>query len=189
MQTTHLYIVRHGETEENVAQVLQGRLPGHLTPLGRQQAEELRDRIVAENLRIDAFLVSDLRRTLDTAEILSPAVGRPIQPCPLLRERDWGSLTGRPIAEVNPEQIPDDVETVEAMFSRARAFLIYVVQNFPAQRVLAVTHGLFGRCVQAALLGCTIRDIPRMQNAELRHLTVGPLAFDGEGGGEVISAD
>ena len=36
-----LYLVRHGETIENVEQILQGLMPGHLSGLGKQQAEEL----------------------------------------------------------------------------------------------------------------------------------------------------
>ena len=38
-----LYLTRHGETLENAAGVLQGQTPGHLSALGRQQAEKLRD--------------------------------------------------------------------------------------------------------------------------------------------------
>jgi len=36
-----LYLVRHGETEENATRVIQGWNPGKLTPLGIEQAERL----------------------------------------------------------------------------------------------------------------------------------------------------
>lgn len=199
---TELWLVRHGETEENVAAILQGHLPGTLTPLGIRQAEALRDTL--RGTHFDAFLVSDLRRTMHTAEILQPAVGLPIQPTSLLRERDWGSLTGCKIADVqgrdfasrkvgcareslrdssSPESFhslarlfPSDVESVETMFARARKFLYIIGTQYAHQRVLAVTHGLFARCIRAAHADCTIRDIPRMSNAEVCRLEVRPVA-------------
>ena len=88
-----LYLVRHGETEENVAGILQGHLPGRLTAAGVCQAEALRDALAG--VTFDALVVSDLARTVATAEVLNGRRGLPVDLCPLLRERDWGSLTGR----------------------------------------------------------------------------------------------
>lgn len=171
---TALYLARHGETEENVAGILQGHLPGHLTERGRRQAAALRDRLAAAPVRFDAFLVSDLRRVTDTARIVNEALRLPLSPTPLLRERDWGSLTGKPVAQARGmAEFPEDVESVEEMFRRAHRFLIYIKERHAGQHVLALGHGLFNRCIQAALRGCAIRDVPRMQNAEVRRIDVG----------------
>ena len=83
-----LCILRHGETEENIARILQGHLPGRLTAAGRQQA-------------MDAAS-SDRQRVTDTVRLLFN--GTP--PCPwerleTFREIDWGSMTGMHIPEVN----------------------------------------------------------------------------------------
>ena len=59
----YLYLARHGETQENVAQILQGHMPGHLTPQGREQAANLRDQLVKSGIHFDVLLYSDLRRT------------------------------------------------------------------------------------------------------------------------------
>lgn len=189
---TQLYIVRHSETQENVNQILQGHLPGHLTRNGYSQAEELREELVRRKLHFDALLVSPLHRTLLTANILNKAYNLPLTPVGLLRERNWGSLTGCPISQAHAAPIPDDAETVEEMFSRARRFLRFVAKAYPEKCVLAVGHGLFNRCVMAAHAGCAIRDIPRMQNAEVRLITLsstGGRAAPGEQALEVISAD
>lgn len=170
--STELWLVRHGETQENVDGILQGHLQGHLTQRGIEQAASLRETL--RGTHFDAFLASDLRRTMHTAEILQPAVGLPIQPMPLLRERDWGSLTGCKIANVKDREFPLDIETVEAMFARARKFLYIIGTQYVHQRVLAVTHGLFARCIRAAHADCTIREIPRMSNAEVCRLEVCP---------------
>ncbi len=166
---TTLFLKRQGETEENIAGILQGHMPGHLTLRGRQQAEALADGL--REVKFDVLLSSDLKRTLDTAEILSTAVRLPVQPMSLLRERDWGSLTGESITAVRGlVSFPADVETVDQMFDRARRFLFWVTSAYGGQTVLAVTHGLFARCLLAADAGVAIRDIPHMGNAEVRHL-------------------
>lgn len=173
-----LYLARHGETAENVAQILQGHLPGQLTENGRRQAVELRQRLKAEDCTFDLLLVSDLQRTIDTAHIVNEALKLPLVHCPLLRERNWGSLTGMPVITARQTALPADVESVEAMFERAHRFLDYVASTYPGKRVLAIGHGLFSRCIQAALAGCEIRDIPRMQNAEVRKVLIGRLLHE-----------
>lgn len=170
-----LFLVRHGETEENAQQILQGHLPGHLTTNGRKQAEDLAQDLATHYAPFDVMLVSDLQRTRDTAAILNQVLHIPtLLLCPLLRERDWGSFTGKEITYAQTHTIPEDAESVDQLFERAKKFLLYVNQTFPEKRVLAVGHGLFNRTLQAALYGCTIRDIPRMQNAEVRELNVTP---------------
>ncbi len=173
--TTVLWVVRHGETEENVAGILQGHLPGHLTPRGIAQAQHLAVRL--QGIPFSACYVSDLARTVATARLLQPVVGCLPMPTPLLRERDWGSLTGRKIAEVRDSVFPDDVETVEAMAARARDFVAHLLTHHRGATVLAVTHGLFARCLRATLTGRAIRDIPRMGNAEACRLVLGPDAL------------
>ena len=41
IQTTHLILTRHGETLENRQGIMQGHMPGTLSPLGIQQANEV----------------------------------------------------------------------------------------------------------------------------------------------------
>ena len=101
-----------------------------------------------------------------------------MRPTPLLRERDWGSITGRRIEEVirTANEAPG-VESVEAMFARARILLDVIRTDYPdAQRVLLVSHGLFLRVLQAAVRGTEMKAIPPMKNLEVRSLQlVSPL--------------
>ena len=87
-----IYLIRHGETIENCSGILQGCTPGHLNKKGEEQIKALSDRL--EDLKFDAFVSSDLKRALDSAAIINKKFNLPIDLCPLLRERDWGSLTG-----------------------------------------------------------------------------------------------
>lgn len=110
------------------------------------------------------MLTSPLLRAVQTANALNASLHLPLQEAPLLQERDWGELTGHPVAEVRAlKEMPGSVETVGAMFLRARAFLKQVLAECDGKCVLAVTHGLFARCLQAAFYGVTIREIPPME--------------------------
>lgn len=169
---TRLYIVRHGETEENAAGILQGHLPGHLNEEGKRQARELRDKLAS--VSFDTLLCSDLQRCLDTARILNEPHGLTIEPTALLRERDWGTLTGISYLKAR-QQLNNTVESTDDLFARARKFLLYVTEFHAGQTLLVVSHGLFSRVIQGALLGKTIREIPRMANAEVRILDITAL--------------
>jgi len=78
-----LYFVRHGETDFNVAQRLQGRTETHLNDRGRRQGREcaalLRDLLAREaHEPADyAYVSSPLARARETMEILRSALGLP----------------------------------------------------------------------------------------------------------------
>ena len=92
---TKLYLVRHGETVDNKAQIMQGQTPGKLNMKGIEQAEEVARKMAGTP--IDVFVSSDLYRSIQTCEII--AGSHPVVTTPLLRERDWGDFTGKFIPE------------------------------------------------------------------------------------------
>ena len=167
-----LYIVRHGETEENAAGILQGHLQGHLSELGKEQARQLRQYLTTLTPPQDIW-VSDLQRTIDTANILNQSFHLPLHPCELLRERDWGELTGHSIAHL-PKEFPSSVESIPHLLERARNFLEVLQQTYHHEDryLLVVTHGLYSRALQAVILNKEMHEIPRMQNGEIRILQI-----------------
>ncbi|MFW5584063.1 MAG: histidine phosphatase family protein [Bacteroidales bacterium] len=169
-----LFLIRHGETEENRLRILQGHLPGKLTPEGIRQARATAEDLANAEARFDLLLCSDLLRARRTADIIGERLHLAVRPTPLLRERDWGSITGRRIEEVirTANEAPG-VESVEAMFARARILLDVIRTDYPdAQRVLLVSHGLFLRVLQATVLGTEMKAIPPMKNLEVRSLEI-----------------
>ena len=94
-----LYIVRHGQTEENLERILQGHLPGKLTQEGRQQVKRTAERLAQEGTNFKCILTSDLKRAMDSADILAERLHLPVIPMEILRERDWGNYTGLSLAE------------------------------------------------------------------------------------------
>ena len=169
METT-IFLVRHGETVDNARQIMQGQTQGELNQRGWEQAEQVARRLASEPL--DAIVASDLHRAIQTAEVIAEPHGLPVVTTPLLRERDWGSFTGRFIPDLRNEVWPDDIESEEALLERARSFLINMTATYPGKRVVAVGHGIINKAVLAVYAQCTMREVQRMMNAEVRILTM-----------------
>ena len=165
---TTLYLVRHGETVDNANQIMQGQTQGELNENGVQQAREFSEQW--KNKEIDIILASDLKRSIDTARIIAEPHQLEVLTTPLLRERDWGSFTGRFIPDLKGEVWPDDIETLENLLSRAGEFIAYVKQTFPGKKVLAVGHGIINKAIQSYYYQKPMNEIQRMQNTEVRIL-------------------
>lgn len=168
---TTLLLVRHGETVANKAQILQGQTPGELNDTGKEQARAVRDRM--KDVHIDTFVASDLHRAIQTCEIIAEPHGKPVIATPLLRERDWGSFTGKFIPDLQAvKQWPDDIESLESLKSRAKQFIAWLKATFPNQTVLAVGHGIVNKAIQSIYFGKPMNEIQKMTNAEVRKLVL-----------------
>jgi len=86
-----LILVRHAETESNLAGVLDTRIPGSaLSALGERQAEDLVDTLVDES--VDAIFASTQVRTQHSAAPLAKDRGLAVTILDSLREITAGSL-------------------------------------------------------------------------------------------------
>ena len=174
MKMTTIFLVRHGETVDNARQIMQGQTPGELNEQGREQARQVAERLATEE--IDAVVASDLRRAIQTAEYIAEPHHLPVVTTPLLRERDWGSFTGRFIPDLRGEIWPDDIETEEAMMQRAHDFLKKMTATYEGKRVVAVGHGIINKAILAVYASCSMKEVQRMMNAEVRVLTTSSVA-------------
>ncbi len=174
MMTT-IYLVRHGETVDNARQIMQGQTQGELNEKGREQARQVAERLALE--AIDAVVASDLHRAIQTAEIIAAPHGLPVVTTPLLRERDWGSFTGCYIPDLRGKIWPDDIESEDALLQRAFAFLQKMTATYEGKRVVAVGHGIINKAILAVYAHCTMSEVQRMMNAEVRVLTTSSIAM------------
>ena len=170
--TTTILLVRHGETFDNARQIMQGQTQGCLNETGREQARQVAQRLAQEP--VDVVVASDLQRAVQTAEIIAESHGLTVVTTPLLRERDWGGFTGRFIPDLKGEVWPDDIESEEALLMRARSFILYITATYPGKKVVAIGHGIINKAILAVYANCTMREVQRMMNAEIRILTVTP---------------
>lgn len=73
---TKLVLVRHGEAKAAIDGTVAGFSCKGLSDEGRRQAGLLRDRLIrTEELKADVLFASVLRRAVETAEIIAPAIG------------------------------------------------------------------------------------------------------------------
>ncbi len=177
-----LYVVRHGEDEDNAAGRLNGHRPTSLTLRGREQVKR-----TAAHLRgksVHRLYASPLQRAMETAQIIADEVHLPVEPHPLLIERDFGILTGHPY-----EDIPrlasktiqatgieffleaEGVETFDAVYRRAQRLRQELRQNHRNENVILVTHGDTGTMIRAVFQGLPweegLRRAKTFANAEV----------------------
>src|SRR5262245_38220710 len=89
---TQILLIRHGETEWNRDERIQGQKDIPLSPIGEKQARLLGLRL--KKVLCQAVYSSDLSRTRRTAEIALEGRSLPIVFTPALRERDFGRWEG-----------------------------------------------------------------------------------------------
>ncbi len=173
MAPTELLLTRHGETEENKRDIMQGLMPGKLSDKGIRQAQQL-GRLLADR-EIDAIVCSDLARSYDTAKIIGGMKGLAPRPTSLLREIDWGKHTGGRLSSIDWKNLPEGCETLEHLSERAKAFIYWIKQEYPGKCVLAVGHGAIDRAILAFIEGknaLEMADMPIMKNTSFVPLNV-----------------
>lgn len=156
-----LYLIRHGETEWNCQQRLQGRRDSPLTDRGRAQARALRD--VARALEADG-VSSPQGRAVKTAQLL---FGRAFRTDQRLVEIDTGAFTGARLADLGAAH-PDlfsgaglgwydrcpDGEGFAALEARCRDFLEGL-----AGPTAIVGHGITLRMIWAIATGAGVAGL------------------------------
>jgi 2,3-bisphosphoglycerate-dependent phosphoglycerate mutase len=148
-----IFLIRHGETPGNASRIVQ-HPDAPLSPRGVAQAERLARRLAQEG--IAHIVSSDFARAVTTAQALQAATGVTLSFEPLLQERNFGDLRGRPYAELGfdmfePDYAPPNGETwpvfhkrVDQAWARVQALAAATHGN-----LAVVTHGLVCRSLAA----------------------------------------
>ena len=89
-----VYVTRHGESQWNVEEKVQGATDTPLTDRGREQARKLALQIRDNNPGIDLIIGSTLSRADETARIISEITGIPREREPRLIEQNFGEFEG-----------------------------------------------------------------------------------------------
>ncbi len=101
-------LLRHGQTDYNVAGRMQGHIDSVLTETGVAQAAHVAPEIA--RLAPDRLISSDLARAADTAEAVAAASGQPVKLDSRLRETHLGEWQGQTVAEIE-EAYPGAIAT------------------------------------------------------------------------------
>ena len=91
MQATRIIAIRHGETDWNVDNRIQGQLDVALNMTGLLQAGRVAQALADED--IQAVYASDLLRAWQTANAIAHATNSPLSADTGLRERGFGAVS------------------------------------------------------------------------------------------------
>jgi len=186
---TRFIVVRHGETQWNLASRIQGHADSELTEAGRRQAEALARRLEREDF--DVLVSSDLGRALATARIIARRTGHePIVADARFRERSFGEGEGLTYGELDhqyPETFSKVLETDpdyripggesrRQFHERVRTAFESLAGERPGQRVAVVAHGGVLATLYRHIHGLGITTPHRIPIANASYSSV---AFDG----------
>lgn len=183
---TEILVIRHGESEGNVAQRWQGRHDAQLTDTGREQAR----RLAGVELHVSRVVSSPLTRALDTATAVAERASVDLSVDPDLVEFDfgeWENLTAAEIEQRFPEEwhafrnVDEDIprgrtgERFEEGGERFHAAVESLVSRSPGVRTAVVSHGGVSRAYLAKVLGVGFSD--RYRFSQLRNTAMASFVF------------
>jgi broad specificity phosphatase PhoE len=195
---SNFYFVRHGESEANRREIIQGHNDSPLSRTGRSHARAagrwLRDKTV------EAVFTSPLSRSLQTAQMIAEITGAP-QPALLddLKELDTGIYSGvnlGTVAKEDPEafksfrihswEAVEGAERKESLMERALRVWERLIQaaNGGTREVVCVTHGGMLQWIIKATMVCDEQrwmPIFGIANCGISHFTAESTSLDVEG--------
>lgn len=185
-----IYLVRHGESEWNTLGLMQGSTSGvPLTKTGIKQARELAGKF--KKIKFAAIFSSDLLRARQTAQIVAFRKKLAVVTTKALRERSFGELEGRTLADYEKElrrtldefhalsdaekfkfNFPRKIEGIGETVSRVITWLREVAVAYPGQNVLAVAHGGVLRLILIHLGYSSYNQLPPFSIDNTAHIVL-----------------
>ena len=173
MKETEIILIRHGETEWNSQQRMQGHSNSDLSSVGQTQIQALGQWM--KNVPFDHIYSSDSLRAKHTAEAITQFSGHKLKIDLRLREKNLGvfeGLTSEEARERHPEvfrlfktagskYVIDEGESTQQLQDRALEIVSEIRIKHPEERVLLVTHGGFIRVFMKHSLGLSLETPTR----------------------------
>jgi broad specificity phosphatase PhoE len=177
MKYCTIYLVRHGQTEWNVKNLIQGHGDSRLTDKGIEQAKQLGKKF--DKIKFGAVFSSDLMRAKRTAEIIILEKKMAVKTSHLLREKGFGKYEGMAVAEYRSQlkdlidkfenlsekekryfKLAPDIETNDEVVTRLIQFLREVSLAYIGKNILVVSHGAVLRLFLIHLGFATDKTLP-----------------------------
>lgn len=176
-----LWLVRHGETEANVAGLYSGHSPTPLTPRGIGQAQTLRTLLA--DVPFDVAICSALERAQHTARLVLDAREVPVHTSALLNEMFFGDWEMRHHRDLTLEDaqryaawcsdwqttIPTNGEGFQVFTARVQQFIARLSEWDTHENVLIVSH--------QGVLSVLIATLLKMPASSLWHFRVAQGAW------------
>ncbi len=168
-----LYIIRHGQTEWNLINKIQGWKNSNLTEKGMEDARKLGEKL--QKIDFDYIYTSNQGRAIDTARLI-----RGKKKTEIIEDHDlqeirlslWEGMTIDEISKVYPEDYdtymnrpdlykPSEGESYEDLYRRINKVLKKII-SCGGKNILIVTHG-----VSLKIILAIIKNIPLNKLSEI----------------------
>ena len=176
-----VYLIRHGETANAKDHALNGHFDIELSSKGEDQIHAVAE--VLKHSPIKAVYSSDLKRTCDSADIISKHHDLKPVCYPELRELSFGKWEGLSLNELN-SKYPGEIEkrfanpatfqaeggeTLNQLIERALPKYDQIIANHPGEEIVIMSHGGVNRVILGHLLGIPLNNVFRItqENAGL----------------------
>lgn len=180
-----IYIVRHGETEENLKKTYYGTIDCSLTSLGKLQGEKIGQNL--SKVKFQKIFCSEKKRAKDTLSYICGEENIIIDK--RLNERNFGDFEGKTYKELQKEYneeyqnwtekwidyIPPKGESFKEFYERIRTFMEDLKDiESDGENVLIVTHGGVVRAIYCYILDGILDNYWRFssRNADLSIISI-----------------
>lgn len=155
-----IYLIRHGQTDQNLAMRIQGQRDFPLNETGEEQARQAGKMLRERGIGFSRVISSPLSRAVRTAEIVLDAAGDgglEIEQDDRLKEMDYGRFEGTDLRNL-PEELktffsdfahnpaPEGMEQLPDLVKRLGGFLEAIkpalMELTPGENVLLSTHAI-----------------------------------------------
>ncbi len=179
MSKTTLFLIRHGQTDWNLAGKIQGHADIPLNVTGKEQAKKVAQHLKKKQAALAALYSSDLQRAHQTAQEIAAVFALEIILAADLREGHYGKMEGLTKKEWHdlyghfdwltlPEEI--GAEPREKVLERVMKYLHAIVQKHKGQHIVVVTHGGAIRSILTHL-GHNVEELPEVTNESIINFT------------------
>lgn len=187
---TEIWLIRHGETDWNAKQRLQGWVDIPLNATGKKQALAVRHYIQTKQLQVDHVVSSDLSRAAETAQIAFDLAPTDLKLYDSLRERNYGIYEGelwQTLIEVDSQNQPTlNLRDPNLAIPQGESLIVFneriltafnqLADEYQGERLAVFAHGgvidiVWRHLHQADLL--TPRPEPIL-NASVNHFIIKP---------------
>lgn len=157
----NIIIVRHGQTDWNIEDKLQGSVNIGLNKTGIQQAKEISKKL--SKINIDILYSSPLDRAIDTAKYINVLRNLNILIDNRLIERSFGDCEGINGNKIDIKKYWDfyknfsnfNIESIQNLFDRCYQFLIDICKKYENtnKNILLVTHNGVNLAISSIING------------------------------------
>lgn len=190
MALTDIYLARHGETEYNRCNKIQGRgIDASLNETGLQQARAIARHL--QEVHLHGIFSSSLKRSKETATVIAEMFDLQVVSHEDLDEMNFGAFEGRHASEIKSglqdlhqkwksghvDYACENGESPRTVLRRVRNRIETIIENQPNTNLLFVLHGRLLRILLSHWLQYGLSDMHRVphSNGALYH-----IRWDGE---------